>query len=142
MIKTEKLSVIQKLTINRMTQAKYFKKKVALLVPDYYNWDGVSNVVKDHIKGIFRHSDIWVYAFRGDIKPERYNIHYFGDVHNPTIRRIYRLFFPIIYPFLNFIHKAKNYGRGYEEYFADRDYVISFLYPMDTFAVKWRKKYG
>ena len=90
MIKTEKLSVIQKLTINRMTQAKYFKKKVALLVPDYYNWDGVSNVVKDHIKGIFRHSDIWVYAFRGDIKPERYNIHYFGDVHNPTIRRIYR----------------------------------------------------
>ena len=116
---------------------EYKGKKIALLTPVYFDWDGVSNVIKEHIKGIFKGADIWVYAFDGDIKPDGYNVHYFGDVKNPTLRRIYRLFFPLFSKF----HRLFDY-RNYEDYLADRDIVISFLYPMDCIAVRWKNKYG
>ncbi len=105
--------------------------KIALLTPTFFRFSGPDRVVENEAEEhISKGDEVTVITFRGDIRPKGYKVVKLGMPSNPTLERLYRLFF-----FLD-IFKVMKIAKMVK----DSDEVISFLYPM-TIAGTTANKY-
>lgn len=108
--------------------------KVALLTPTFFRFSGPDRVVENEAEEhVSKGDEVTVITFKGDIKPNGYKVVQLGMPSNPTLERLYRLFF-----FID-IFKVIRAAKIVQEF----DEVISFLYPMTiigTIASKYYKR--
>ncbi len=105
--------------------------KIALLTPTFSQFSGPDRVVENEAEErVSKGDDVTVITLKGDIKPNGYKVIELGMPSNPTLERLYRLFF-----FLDAFKVMKI-----AKMVKDCDEVISFLYPM-TIAGTTANKY-
>ena len=114
-----------------MTQAKYHKKRIAILTPTYYQWSGIDKVAKYQAEELSKNNDVKVFALEGNIKNGNYDIVYFGSFKSDLMKRIYRLFYAFF---------RRNRHDHYTLF--DRQIVISHNYPMGVLASRAKKDFG
>jgi len=110
--------------------------KIAILTPTFYKYSGPDRVVENEAREHAAKGDeVVVFTFDGDIKPDQYKVVKLGMPSNPTVERLYRLFF-----FLD-IYRVVKVSKMLQEF----DEVVSFLYPMtilgSTVKKYYKKKY-
>lgn len=107
--------------------------KIALLTPTFSYFSGIDRIVEIDAKEYSKKqkAKVTIFTFRASIKSKYANIVEIGMPKNPTLERIYRLFF-----FLD-IKKIIKYTRMLKDY----DIVISYFYPMTWLGYFAKKKY-
>ncbi len=107
--------------------------KIALLTPTFYKFSGIDRVVElDAERYSKAGHKVRILTFKGDIKPKNSNVEILGLPKNPTLQRIYRLFFFLD---LNKINKGVDLIK-------DCDKVKCYFYPMTWIARKAQLKHG
>lgn len=107
--------------------------KIALLTPTFCEFSGIDRVVEaDSEEYANQGNEVTILALKATIKPKKAKLILMGMPKNPTIERIYRLFF-----FFD-IFKIKKYAKMLKDY----DRVIAYFYPMTLIAKYAKKKYG
>ena len=107
--------------------------RIAILTPTFSGFSGPDRVVMNEVEDYFaKGHQVNVFTFYSDIKTNNAKVVNIGAPKNPTLERIYRLFF-----FLDFVKINKIVKE-----LRDFDEVVSFLYPMTIIASKARKKYN
>lgn len=107
--------------------------KIAILTPTFCQFSGIDRVVELEAKDYSDNgNEVTIITLFSTIKPDYAKVIELGMPKNPTLERIYRLFF-----FLDFakIRRASSMLEGF-------DMVITHLYPMNFIASKARKKYS
>lgn len=107
--------------------------KIALLTPTFSEFSGIDRIVEREEQELAKQGhDVTIFAFSASIKPKHAKLEILGMPKNPTLERLYRLFF-----FLDFA-KVEKYAKKLKGY----DKVISHFYPMNILAKKAKQKYG
>jgi len=106
--------------------------RIAILTPTFNYYSGIDRVVQlqaeDYVK---KGNQVTVIALEAQIKPKNYKVIQLGMPKNPTLQRLYRLFFFLDSKKMGYYKNLKNY-----------DMVISHFYPMNWIAYLARKKYN
>ncbi len=128
---TGALNILDAQKLNSVSNSPHLMK-IALLTPTFSKFSGPDRVVENEATELSRNGhDVTVYAFRGDIKPNGYRVMYWGMPRNPTLERLYRLFFFLDIRLIKYVKEMKRYDR-----------LISFLYPMTIIATTAQKYYN
>jgi len=108
--------------------------KIAILTPTYSQFSGIDKVVKVQARDFIKEKhDVTIFCFTSDIKPEKkIKIVQMGAPSNPTLERVYRLFF--------FLDRKKI--NKYTKILKDYDLIISHIYPMNWLGYYTKKRYG
>ncbi len=106
--------------------------KIALLTPTFSRFSGPDRVVENEAEEHASKGDeVTVITLKGDIKPKGYRVVELGMPSNPTLERLYRLFF-----FADIFKVMKA-----AKMLQDCDEAISFLYPMTIIGTTASKYY-
>ncbi len=106
--------------------------KIAILTPTFFRFSGPDRVVENEAEEhISKGNEVTVITLKGDIKPNGCKVVELGMPSNPTLERLYRLFF-----FVD-IFKVMRAAKMVQEH----DEVISFLYPMTIVGTTANKYY-
>lgn len=107
--------------------------KIAILTPTFSKFSGIDRVVEQEAKDYAKKGyKVTIFAFKGDIKTKHAEVIYLGAPKNPSLERLYRLFF-----FLD-IPKTRKYTKKLKDF----DIVLSHFYPLNCLAYFAKKKYG
>src|SRR3989338_6807334 len=105
--------------------------KIAILTPTFNYYSGIDRVVQRQAENYAKKgNEVTVIALEASIKPKNYKVVSLGMPKNPTLQRLYRLFFFLDNKKINYYKKLKDY-----------DKVISHFYPMNWLAYKAKKHY-
>jgi len=105
--------------------------KIAILTPTFNYYSGIDRVVEQQAEEYAKKgNEVTIIALEAGIKPKNYHVISLGMPKNPTLQRLYRLFF-----FLD--DKKMNYYKRLKDY----DKIISHFYPMNWLAYKAKKHY-
>jgi len=106
--------------------------KIAILTPTFNYHSGIDRVVQQQAQDYVKKGDkVTVIALEANIKPKNYKVISLGMPKNPTLQRLYRLFFFLDSKNMNYYKKLKNF-----------DIVISHFYPMNWLVYQAKKKYN
>lgn len=106
--------------------------KVAILTPTFSAFSGIDRVVELQAREFKKEGhDVTIFCLKAGMDSKDANIIELNMPKNPTLERIYRLFF-----FLD-RKKIKKYGALLKDY----DLIISHFYPMNWIAIE-SKKHG
>lgn len=107
--------------------------KIAILTPTFIEYSGIDRVAEQQaIEYSKKGNQVTIFTLKSKIKPKGYKIIECGMPHNPTLQRLYRLFF--------FLDKKKI--KKYVEILKGYDLIISHFYPMNILASYAKKKYN
>jgi len=106
--------------------------KIAILTPTFFPYSGIDRVVEEEAQSLGKKHDVTIFTFKASMKPKGAKLELLNMPKNPTLERIYRLFF-----FLDFF-KVNKYVKKLKGY----DKVISHQYPMNILASKAKKRYN
>src|SRR3989344_6081017 len=105
--------------------------KIAILTPTFNYYSGIDRVVEQQAEDYAKKGNkVTVITLEANIKPNSYKVVSLGMPKNPTLQRLYRLFFFLDIKKINYYKKLKDYDR-----------VISHFYPMNWLAYKAKKHY-
>lgn len=112
---------------------KRIKKKIAILTPTFSEFSGIDRVVEGEAEEYYKKGyDVTIFAFQASMKPKHAKLEIIGMPKNPTLERIYRLFF--------FLDRKKV--NSLVERMKDFNIIVSHFYPMNLIAMDAKKKYG
>ena len=107
--------------------------KIAILTPTFSKFSGIDRLVECEAEDYTKKGyEVTIFTFKGDIKTKYAKVEYLKAPKNPTLERLYRLFF-----FLD-IPKTKKYVKKLKEF----DIVLSHFYPLNCLAYYAKKKHG
>jgi 1,2-diacylglycerol 3-alpha-glucosyltransferase len=107
--------------------------RVAILVPNFAEYDGAARVAEVQAKELVKQGHkVDVFAFAADIPADGFRIHVMGMPKNLFFQRIYRLIFPLdLVKTIKWLPRLKKY-----------DEIIVHLYPMTWLGYLAKKLYG
>jgi 1,2-diacylglycerol 3-alpha-glucosyltransferase len=106
--------------------------RITILTPTFSEFSGIDRVVEQEAKSLAeKGNEVTIFCFRAHIKTKYVKVVEIGMPKNPTLERIYRLFF-----FLDFI-KINKIVKQLKSF----DRIICHQYPMTIIASKSKKKY-
>jgi len=107
--------------------------KTYVMIPTYNERENIKNLIDKildlKIKNLY--IVVTVIALEANIKPRNYKVISLGMPKNPTLQRIYRLFFFLDSKKMDYYKKLKDY-----------DVIISHFYPMNWLAYEAKKHYN
>jgi len=106
--------------------------KIAILTPTFSHFSGIDRVVEKEVEDLNKKGhDITIFCFKSHIKTKYGRVVEIGMPKNPTLERIYRLFF-----FIDFL-KINKIVKKLREF----DKIICHQYPMTILASKVKKEF-
>ena len=107
--------------------------KIAILTPTFSEFSGIDRVVEREAEDLSKNGhSVTIFCFKAHIKTKYAKVIEIGMPTNPTLERIYRLFF-----FIDFI-KINEIVKQLKSF----DKIICHQYPMTLLASKAKKMYG
>lgn len=105
--------------------------RIAILTPTFNYYSGIDRVVEQQAKEYSKKgNDVTVISLESNIKPKTCKVISLGMPKNPTLQRLYRLFFFIDIKKILYYKNLKDY-----------DVVISHFYPMNWLAYLAKRRY-
>lgn len=107
--------------------------KIAILTPTFSEFSGIDRVVEGEAEDFFKKGNqVKIICFKAHMQTKYADVVEIGMPKNPTIERIYRLFFFIDFPKIN---KVIRMLEGFDK-------IICHQYPMTIIGSKAKKRTG